>query len=463
MNKRTRLVILIICVVLFSVITPYIVLYSLGYRIDFVNGKIIETGGIYVRVFPQGADITIDSKIKNKTGLFLNSIFVQNLLPKQHAVLIEKEGYHSYQKNLLVKEKEVTKLENVVLFKNKTLFDLLENNVDYFSIAPNNANLIKSNITNKTIDFKTINLNNSQKNNITLPIKNGAILDSKWSDNSNSYLIKTNDGYFLLDFRAPKLQFTKLPILADIGEVYFDPENSNQLFFIKNKNLYSTLQNKELIKNVASFLIKDQKVIWLSSDGFLYIDNLPIQATSTTLKQTEIEGETNKTTEQIFSIKKNSQYKLVAILDMIFLQEDESLYLLDQNLKKFESFYGSVKDLKISPDWKKVVFYNDHEIMYSLTSSINQKILLSKPANVIHELYWLNNDYLIFKSVDEIIISEIDARGNVNTITLPKISLLTEELKNSEFKPEQIFWNEQDKKLYILAENNLLVSENLLP
>ena len=98
-----------------------------------------------------------------------------------------------------------------------------------------------------------------------------------------------------------------------------------------------------------------------------------------------------------------------------------------------------------------------------MASSVNQKILLSKSTNVIDELYWLNNDYLIFKSKDEIIISEIDARGNVNTITLPKISLLTEELKNSEFKPEQIFWNEQDKKLYILAENNLLVSEKLLP
>src|SRR3989344_123912 len=427
MKKSTRLIIIIICAILFLIIAPYIVLYSLGYRVDLANGKIIETGGIYVRVFPQGADVTINSKIKNKTGIFSNSVFVQNLLPKQHNVLIEKEGYHNYQKNLLVKEQVVTKLENVTLFKKEILFDLLKNNADYFSISPNNNILIKADITSKEINFETINLGNSQKNEIVLSIKIGKILDSKWSNDSNSYLLKTNDGYFILNTSNSKLQFTKLPISTDIKEVYFDPENSNQLLFIKNKNLYSTLNNKEMLKNVAGFSIKNQKIVWLSYDGFLYSYDIPNNLDPITKKAGQ---EGDKINQEELLIKKNSNYKIIFVLGMTFVQEDESLFMLN-------------------------------EILYSLVSSVNQKILLDKFDTSIGDVYWLNNDYLIFKSGDGIIISEIDTRGNINNINLPILSLIDIEPKKLKSIPEKIIFNQQDKKLYILTEGNLFVSEKL--
>ena len=460
MKKSTRLIIIIICAILFLIIAPYIVLYSLGYRVDLANGKIIETGGIYVRVFPQGADVTINSKIKNKTGIFSNSVFVQNLLPKQHNVLIEKEGYHNYQKNLLVKEQVVTKLENVTLFKKEILFDLLKNNADYFSISPNNNILIKADITSKEINFETINLGNSQKNEIVLSIKNGKILDSKWSNDSNSYLLKTNDGYFILNTSNSKLQFTKLPISTDIKEVYFDPENSNQLLFIKNKNLYSTLNNKEMLKDVAGFSIKDQKIVWLSYDGFLYSYDIPNNLDHIT-KKTGQEGD--KINQEELLIKKNSNYKIIFVLGMTFVQEDESLFILNEKLKTFEKFYSSVNDLKASPDGQKIILYNQHEILYSLVNSVSQKILLDKFDTSIGDVYWLNNDYLIFKSGDGIIISEIDTRGNINNINLPILSLIDIEPKKLKSIPEKIIFNQQDKKLYILTEGNLFVSEKLLP
>src|SRR3989344_4374364 len=110
MTRKKRFIIVLACVILFFIVTPYIIFYSLGYRIDFANMKIFATGGIYVRAFPSGADVTIDSKIKDSTGLFSNSVFVQNLFPGQHTVIIQKGNYYDYQKTLTVNEKEVTKL-----------------------------------------------------------------------------------------------------------------------------------------------------------------------------------------------------------------------------------------------------------------------------------------------------------------------------------------------------------------
>src|SRR3989344_6870961 len=131
MTLKTRLILLFSLVVLFLIITPYLVFYSLGYRIDFEHRKIVITGGIYVRVLPQPAEIIVDNKTADTTGIFSNSVFVQNLLPKEHIVLIKKEGYYDYQKSLLIKEKEVTKLENVILFSKTIPFEVLEDTTQF--------------------------------------------------------------------------------------------------------------------------------------------------------------------------------------------------------------------------------------------------------------------------------------------------------------------------------------------
>src|SRR5438552_405292 len=110
MTKKVRIIILTICIVLFFIATPYMVLYSLGYRIDFKHLKLMGTGGIYVKAQPESVAIAIDSARHDKTGVLFTSIFKQNLLPGKHIVTIQKDGYYDYQKTLEVKKNEVTKL-----------------------------------------------------------------------------------------------------------------------------------------------------------------------------------------------------------------------------------------------------------------------------------------------------------------------------------------------------------------
>ena len=62
MTRKNRFIILVICFIAFCVITPYVLLYALGYRIDFEDRKLVAIGGIYVRALPQGSSIFVDSK-----------------------------------------------------------------------------------------------------------------------------------------------------------------------------------------------------------------------------------------------------------------------------------------------------------------------------------------------------------------------------------------------------------------
>ena len=452
-RKKTRLIITIIYVVLFLIATPSIVLYSLGYRIDFEGRKIISTGGIYVRVLPSGADIIINS-VKSKTGFFSNSVFVQNLSPKTHEVLIKKEGYYDYKKELLVKENEVTKLENVILFKKNIVFELLGEDIDYFSIAPDNNVLLVVKIEKNKINFEVTNLTNEQKQSFSLVLPKKEVktttLDLKWSDDSNKALLNAGNSYFLLESALQTPKITALSILANSKEVSFNPQDSSQIFFIKGKNLYSDKQNTPILKNVVAYQLINQNITWLSEDGFLY--------TSDNLGQTK-----NKLSSKVFPIKKDSEYKIVIFSEAIFLKENQSLFLFNKKSNIFENFYDNVKDLKLSLDGQKLIYFSDNEVLYSILGHETESILLKKSSEETTDGYWLNNDYIVSADKkNEISISEIDARGNINTVNLPQTIFISDE-KNIDVKNPKIFFNQSDKKLYILTNGSLLASEGLIP
>src|SRR3989344_2559843 len=165
MELKIRLTVLFVLIISFLVIAPYLVFYSLGYRINFKDGgNITATGGIYVHALPAPDKTIIDGITRNPGGLFSSSVFAQNLSPANHQVLIQKDGYYDYQKTLAVKANEVTKLENVILFKQDIPFDLqsdptifakiskepvnryviVSNNLYYYDNAPENASLTQA-------------------------------------------------------------------------------------------------------------------------------------------------------------------------------------------------------------------------------------------------------------------------------------------------------------------------------
>ncbi len=382
MTKKIRWVILLVSAVLFLVIMPYILLYSLGYRVDFENRKIVTTGGIYVRVLPQGANVIIDSKIENKTGLFSNSVFVQNLLPKPHAILITKDGYYDYQKTLPVKENEVTKLEHVLLFKKNIVFDVMADK----SQSPFNPPAADS-----------------------FTIKNGG------------------------------LYYANVPA---------------------NANLSPSQKNIPVIKNIVAYKVLDNRITWLGTDGFLYSSDL---AGKNPQKLSKIK----------LTINLANTYEIFAFNQRIFLKENNTALLFDQDAKAFKNFHSPVTDIKSSPNDQRLLYYNDHEILYSDISQLNERIFLNRFSETILDAYWLNDDYIIFQLGDppslnasagqsKILISEIDVQDHVNIVELPQTVSLTNgaavDLENI-----KISFIQQDKTLYIFNQDKVLVSERLIP
>jgi hypothetical protein len=128
MTKRKRTILFSVCLFLFLIAAPSAIFYSQGYRLDFAQRKIVQTGAFYFKVSPPSAQIYINGKLKKKTALLLNSARIENLLPKNYEVEIKKEGYYSWRKNLKIEERMVTEAKNVILFPKTTDFKMLTEN-----------------------------------------------------------------------------------------------------------------------------------------------------------------------------------------------------------------------------------------------------------------------------------------------------------------------------------------------
>lgn len=453
MTKKTRLIILIVCVACFFVIAPVLVFYSMGYRLDFEKKKIVATGGIYVRTYPVADKIIIDSKISQKPGIFANSIFVQSLLPKDHTVSINKNGYYNYFKTLPVLENQVTKLENITLIKKSLVYSELADKIDYFSITPNNQNVLGASANANTIIFNYFAISNPSQPKTFSITQAGKVSEIKWSDDSNKALIKIQNlastFYYVFDSAAQKTTAARLPYLdKNSQQISFNPRDNQQTFYIEDNTLYSLKNSKApiAINNIVAYKISDGNIIWLSSAG--------------ALNKSDISGKLiEKLSAKNILINAQKSYEIIIVSGKTFLKENSSLFLFDQDTKVFESFNDQeTNKILASPDNKNLVYWNNNKI--HLYSFLNEKYEEIFSGSQITDCQWLNNDYIIFSAGDKIIISEIDYRGNINAITLPAI-LNVSNGKAIEIKNPQIFFDGQSGKLYILTGNELLFSERI--
>jgi hypothetical protein len=106
---------------LFVASLPFLYIYATGYRFDIdTPTNLISTGGIYVAAERTGADIYIDDELVRETRVFRRAFYAQNLDPKTHRVHVQKEGHHTWVKELPVSAHLVTEAQafNLLLVPN---------------------------------------------------------------------------------------------------------------------------------------------------------------------------------------------------------------------------------------------------------------------------------------------------------------------------------------------------------
>ena len=110
--RQKRRATFIVLVLLFVFSLPFLYLYATGYRFEFgERTNLISTGGIYVAAERTGAEIFIDDELVRETRVFRKAFYAQSLEPGTHRVHVQKEGHHTWVKELPVEPHIVTEAQ----------------------------------------------------------------------------------------------------------------------------------------------------------------------------------------------------------------------------------------------------------------------------------------------------------------------------------------------------------------
>ncbi len=420
MNKPLRRLLYLSFMLVFIILAPLFIAYSLGYRYRWDTNMVEKNGAFYIKSYPRDADIYLDGKpSRHRTPDQITEI-----RPGSYLVTIIKESLVPWQKKLKVLPGETTFIQDVVLFSS----DIKKNNLgvggsnylvnkqkdQYAYIHPKNYELFITDTEQEKnyslYDFKT----------------NYQLLD--WSPDSQNILLGLNNKFYIFDINQKNVRALTI---AAADKVIWDSKNSQTLWFLNKNKLYNydlespdhqAITALKLTSPITDFSLEDNYlVIEYSGQDKYFIDHLD-----------------KNSLDKIQTISDINQGRLRLLLvdkQRLILTVGTNLYIktLDKDTLSIPVTLADRHDdrLLIS-NGNEVILYNYRE---------NWQSLIDRSTQIVSDLLWHpNGSYFISEINARTNITEIDSRDKRNTI-----NILDNPLKKA------YFFNKKGDKLFILT------------
>lgn len=164
--RPIRRALLITFITLFFVICPILIMYTTGYRYDWQNGLLKETGVISIDVLPTKAEAYLNGLAVKKSI----PIRLKNLTPQKYNLKLSLAGYYDWEKEVEVKNRQTIYIKEISLLKKPEPKFLLAGTINYISLSDNGQWLIYTNETKGKTNIWLDDLNNNSQTLIkTLP------------------------------------------------------------------------------------------------------------------------------------------------------------------------------------------------------------------------------------------------------------------------------------------------------
>jgi hypothetical protein len=434
MKINRRKILYISFIIAFLLITPSLILYSLGYTLNS-GFKLQKSGILIIDSEPEGANILIDGQAPRGlfSGLFLGEAVpqktpakIKNIRPGEYEIRVELSGYWPWTKKLTINPGQSTFAEDINLFRNNSPIQIssFSDNSSFFS--PDK----KYFLTVEDDSLSIVHLSDETIQNAKL-ISSSSDQQITWSNNGRFARLGKN----IIDLKKALLSS-----LADIdpadNPLDWAPDSDERLVYYENGGLFSfdleNKSNKEIAKiDNLKALKSGRSLIY-----YLYQKNNDI-----ILAQTDLEGRTKD-----ISVLPFSDYEIMSdehdFLEMRDIK-NEICYLVDtdNSLRPLNTIIDKCQ--KFSWINKQGLLYTDgHEIsLFDISSS--GTTLLARISDNIKALIWHpSNNYILYSTANAINILELDNREKHNiTQVIEKPGL------------EQVILSEDGSTIYLSQED----------
>lgn len=434
MSYLVRRLLLFGIIFLFIIIAPLICLYAQGYRINWDNLEFTKTGTISIKTIPRGTTIYLN----NKKVKSVSPTKIDELKPKVYSLKIEKPGYKIWEANLTVNPELVTSVTHVVLIpENPMIKNLVPYEVENFSLSSDNQKIVYSVDKGEETGTWIYDTNNNQSKRVTKTYFN----EFTWSSDNSSLILIQNSGS-VKNWGLLKFNNNNNYQISDLGNILNAPIQkldwrlgSNQKLFAldQNNNLYEVnlakLSRSLIQKNVYAYAQTNNGVMMILENNGLYALVSQDFQLSNDLKT-------------LSPLPPRDYYKILPGSKKIAVLAGKSLYLIQDNL--VQKIADEVVDASWSPDGKRLLNFNEHEIdVYYLKNETN--VILTRDSRSLKNIsWWPRSQYAIFTVTGKIKL--IDAAPEMNTHNIT-------EIMDTRMLDTKMIWSQNTKNLFVLAEN----------
>lgn len=380
MTLRSRFLLVGAGILIFVLSTPGIVLYALGYKLDYKNRSLTKTGSLIVHTRPDRANIFINDSVQTKR----TDATVRFLTPGDLNIKIDKPGYQSWTKRLTVRSGLVTWANQdrdfITLFYEKP-------------IVTDEKHLTASTVSQRFQDAVAIENDKSyllNPNRGNLSQTNNPVLkfDPPTSVNQNTL-------YYLLKF-----PLTKILGIDQIKTARQVESNNTYVAALVGKNLivYSN-DIPQVVSQTASGFTLENDHLWFVEDSLLKHIQLGVGVVETI---TNLPFTPNNS--QI--IRGNSQ---------IFMILDNNLYVMGD---KVQEVYRGVDYAYWDNDANRLVFANNNEALLFDASTLRSELIIRSTTKITQPTINQTAGYLFFINEGKIKAIELDGRDHRNVYTI---------------------------------------------
>ncbi|HEX5429661.1 MAG TPA: PEGA domain-containing protein [Patescibacteria group bacterium] len=393
MTLRNRFLLVGFGILIFVVIVPLLVLFTIGYEIDWTHHKIVKTGVLIVQTMPDKADIYLN----NQKAQGLTPETVRFVLPGDYNVRIEKTGYQSWTKRLSVDPQLATWVnfdrDFITLFLAEPQ-QQIEMSDNFSSLSDNGTEIAY--IQNNNLHIYDVGSQSTQQlgniGNFYVPLTFTENL--RWS----------NAAKVLSYFQSHSFS---VPDISSISQVQTDGDNF-AILAARQLQVLSANDPQTVDTNVSGFSM-DGENLWYVQGQLLKEYNLRTKVTTTIY--------TNLPTSQ------NAQ--IIRGEGNTFLLLDKSLYKLNDSLEKI---YDGATAASYDTASHELLFADANDILLYDPQQKKTELILRSISTLNHPVINSYDGYVFFENENAIKAVELDGRDHRNIYTI-----LTNVGPNSQF------------------------------
>ena len=266
---------LIVFIIAFFTISPIVIMYTTGYRYDWQNGLLRETGSVSIDILPKITSVYLNGlKLKNTMPIRL-----KNITPQKYTLRLTATGYYDWQKEIEVKNKQTTYIKEIQLLKKNKPELLVKGRIENVALSGDGQYLVyitqdkKSKVWLRDLRAQTVSLI------MESPLNDDP--EVRWAKNNNHFtLTPSSPPYDYVVVVPAENPDKKIDLVKINGEAVTKTEwretSESELYYSTAASIKSFSPDTEQ----ELFIVANRYIDWFMENGALWT----LQLTTSTQK-----------------------------------------------------------------------------------------------------------------------------------------------------------------------------------